>query len=173
MIERIISAVLLSGILFTTVSFAETKQPRNEPIQFEITTHLGDNQTFKQGDVISFMVSLDKDAYLSLIYQDASGNLIQILPNELASNNFYEAGLFLAVPNREQAFRLTVSPPFGRETLWGFASSAPLPTLTGESLHNGFVIIGKDMAEVLKTLRPKQTGIQYGEAKTTLTTIAD
>jgi len=160
-------------MLFTSVCFAETKHLSNDPIELDITTHLGDRQTFKQGDVISFMVSLDKNAYLSLIYQDASGDLIQILPNKLSSHHFYKAGLFLAIPNSEQPFRFTVSPPYGEETLWGFASSKPLPTLTGQPRPNGFVFVGKDISSILTLFRSHQEGIRYGEATTRLTTIED
>jgi hypothetical protein len=103
-----------------------------------ITTHLGDTQTFREGDIVSFYVSLEIDAYLVIVYQDAGGQLNVLLPNPIQPNNFFKAGWFIPIPNEHNPFQFRITAPFGQETLWVFASDKPLPTIdthtaTGDS----------------------------------------
>ena len=53
-----------------------------KPIAVDVTTHLGDKQTFLKGDSISFLLSLDTDAHLLAFYEDAAGDLTQLIPNK-------------------------------------------------------------------------------------------
>ncbi len=64
----IIPFFLLSVIHGKSDASSEVLGKRNH-ININITTHLGDHQTFMEGDVISFFLSLDKDAYLLVIYE--------------------------------------------------------------------------------------------------------
>ncbi len=48
------------------------------PIEVGLTTHLGDRQSFVDGDRISFLLSLERDAYVYLFYRDADKNLLQL-----------------------------------------------------------------------------------------------
>lgn len=141
-------------------------------IQIEITTHLGDKQTFKEKDRLSFLVSLDHDAYLLMIYEDAAQNLIQVIPNRYRDDNQYRAGLFISVPNRDEPFRFTVSPPFGRETLWVFAASKPFPQLQGVAFDNGLKKLTAQRAALFSKIRRIQSRALYGEASTTIFTQA-
>jgi hypothetical protein len=97
-----------------------------QPFNLSVTTHLGDKQTFREGDLVSFYVSLDKDAYLTILYQDAGGQLSVLLPNTLHPENFFRAGLFIPIPNEQNPFQFRITPPFGKETLWVFASDKSL-----------------------------------------------
>ena len=86
-------------------------------IDIDITTHLGDQQTYVAGDSIEFLMNLSQDAYILILYIDAAGNIIQILPNGLVTNNFIKAGLYINIPDQSTPFQFTVSAPFGRETV--------------------------------------------------------
>ncbi len=134
------------------------------PINVDITTHLGNKQTFLEGDTISFFLSLDTDAHLLVIYEDAAGHLTQLVPNSLLGKSLYKAGLFITLPDKDAAFHFKVRAPFGEETLWAFASDAPLPELEGEYLKNGLKQIKPDMAAIKRQLlKHKQTA--FGETK--------
>jgi len=148
-----------------------TSAPANK-IGIDITTYLGDKQTFKQGDTLAFLVNLDKAAHLLLVYQDAANNLIQIIPNRYRPQDHYPAGLFIAVPGDKEPFEFTVKPPFGEEKLWAFASQSQFPELEGEQLDNGLKKLTGDLASILLRVRPGKHGAIYGEASTTIITVA-
>ena len=93
-----------------------------ESIPLELTTHLGDQQKFVEGDEIQFLLSLGQDAYIYMYYIDADNKISQILPNENQQSNFYTAGYFLTIPEYENHYRFTISGPFGHESIWVLAS---------------------------------------------------
>lgn len=168
---------IFSTVFFSVPSFAigPHKSPvaRKNPISLEITTHLGDNQKFVHGDTISFFVSLDHDAYLLIIYETADKKLIQILPNSYNKKNYYRRGDFFQVPNEEQPFKFTVSPPFGREKIMAFASHRSFPTLAGTTTKSGIRLLSGNKKNILGIIRKhgRRYGA-YGEAKLNLVTSA-
>lgn len=129
-----------------------------ESIEVQITTHLGDQQVFRAGDNVSFLVSLNQDAYLHVIYQDASGQLTQILPNSQLSTAHYKAGQFISIPSNKDNFEFFISAPFGEEIIWIIATkqSLFLPMLVpSEKLSNGMFNLYTDMADIKTVLRGK------------------
>ena len=121
--------------------------------ELEITTHLGDKQTFRAGDTLSLLISINREAYLLLIYQDANGDLIQIMPNARHDNNFYQAGFFFGVPNAQENYRFEVKPPFGRETVHAYAFATVSPQLEGDLLADGFKKLSAPFSELDQKLR--------------------
>ncbi|GMR16830.1 MAG: hypothetical protein BMS9Abin31_1217 [Gammaproteobacteria bacterium] len=95
-------------------------------ISLELTTHLGDQQQFVEGDEIQFLLSLGQDAYIYMYYIDAANNITQILPNVKQQNNFYKAGYFLTIPEYENLYRFTINEPFGKEAIWVIASDSSI-----------------------------------------------
>ena len=106
------------------------------PIPVELTTHLGDRQTFVEGDEIQFLLSLGSDAYIYMYYIDADGNVSQILPNVQQPGHHYAAGYFMTLPEYENGYRFIVRPPFGEESVWVFASDVDMDLASGLSLEN-------------------------------------
>lgn len=125
----------MAGIALITAAGLSALAADSRTIDLSVTTHLGDAQTFVEGDMVSFYVSLDTDAYLSILYQDAGGGLEVLLPNALYADTFFKAGLFIPIPDEQTPYQFRVTAPFGRETLWVFASDIPLPSLS--SNHTG------------------------------------
>ena len=82
---------------------------------------------YRAGDRISLLVSLDRDAYLLVVYQDAEYNRHQIVPSEYQPDNFYRSGFYFPLFNERSAFEMVVSAPYGLETVWVYALTAPLP----------------------------------------------
>lgn len=148
------------------VEAAEQKQ-----INIDITTHLGNVRNYREGDKVSFLISLDTDAYVLVLYQNAGGEVIQLLPNKNLKNHFYKAGLFLNLPDPNSAYVFEIQAPFGRETLWAFAADVPLPELSGRYLADGLKKLVVSMASIRKTVagHPKSA---YGEARLLLHTKA-
>lgn len=87
-------------------------------VNVEITSFLGDNQTFVAGDSMQFLINLSTDAYLHLFYENANGQVVQLIPSVLQQNSFYKAGDFIVFPPEDGDIQLSVSAPFGSERLW-------------------------------------------------------
>jgi len=119
-----------------------------EPLSVEITTHLGDAQRFQTGDELTFLVNLNKKAYLTIVFQDAGGALIQILPNRKATSNLYDPGWYFAVPNARDPFMYRVAAPYGNEYVYVFASDKPLPELAGAETGGGLRLLQGDVAAI-------------------------
>jgi len=117
-------------MLYVALSLLSTGATANQTINLSVTTHLGDTQSFREGDMVSFYIGLEKDAYVTIVYQDASDRLSVLLPNALHPNSFFQAGLFIPIPDDRNPFQFRITAPFGTETLWVFASDKPLPPLS-------------------------------------------
>ena len=143
-------------------------------IILDVTSHLGDGQTYQQDDVISYFVNTDKDAYLLLIYEDAAHNLIQILPNRFSGKRKYQAGNYIEVPGTRDKFEFVIKEPFGLERLWAFAATRDFPALAGRELENGLILLSERLENILHRLRTfgSNPNIDYGEAQTMITTVA-
>ena len=158
-----ICLMILPGSLLSTRVRAETQGGKRDKMTVSITTHLGDRQTFQKGDPLSFLLSLNRDAYLLLIYENAAGKLLQVLPNPFEGQRLYRAGLFMPFPDRTASFRFKIDAPFGKETLWAFASDLPFPRLEGKPLKNGFKLLTSELSVIRTQIRSAQVGA-FGEA---------
>ena len=163
-LNRFVPLLLL--FLSITVYAGNTNIESTATIKAEITTHLGDNQVFTEGDIISFLINLSHDAYIRIIYQDASNNLIQLAPNTKSKNIHYPAGDFINIPDTKNNFLFKVGPPFGKETLWLFASTKPQKELSGKQLNNGLILLDKKIETIKLTL------LDYAKSKNTKLSIA-
>jgi len=152
-----LSALHLSGSTIATEITSETTA-----IHVTITTHLGDEQHFREGDEISLLLNLNHNAYVLLVYQDAKGNLIKLFPVRKNDNGWVHAGDFIPFPRRTDGLRLVVAPPFGEERVWAFAAAKAFPAQPLLDIPN---------IKALRT-RLQQSGIFYSEAHTRLKTQA-
>ncbi len=150
MFKSKLTATLFALLLvYAGAGFAATDE---SPLRIGITTHLGDHQEFQQGDRVQFLLDLNRDAYVLLIYQDASGALTQLVPNAIEKNGFYKAARYLSIPDARIPFEFVVGPPFGTETVWAFGSNAPFPELHGATLKNGLKRLDQPLAVVTSLL---------------------
>jgi len=147
----------LSGAVIATEA-----PPETAAIHISITTHLGDEQHFREGDEISLLLNLDRDAYVLLVYQDAAGKLIQLFPNRKNDSGRIPAGNFIPFPRRADGLRLVVAPPFGEEQVWAFAAAETFPARP---------LLNVPDINTLRT-RLRRFGVVYSETYTLLKTHA-
>ncbi len=143
-----------------------------EPLQVNITTHLGDRQEFQAGDRVQFLLDLSRDAYILMIYQDARGVLTQMIPNTTDRSGFFKVARYLGIPDARTPFEFIVGPPFGTETVWVYAASQPFPELEGAVLDNGLKRLNESqsgMAAALQTYA-RQKDLHYVSAQVQLRT---
>lgn len=123
---------LLSAILMLAACGSTQKR---EGMHVDITSFIGDKQSFRVGDELSFLISLNENAWLYMYYENAEGNVYQLMPSVLYTDNHASAGDFIAFPSLDAAFNLEISPPFGEEHVWLLASEKEL-TLPRYANHN-------------------------------------
>ncbi|XOV88781.1 MAG: DUF4384 domain-containing protein [Pseudomonadota bacterium] len=88
--------------------------------------------TYQAGDQLKIYLQGNKPFYARLIYVDAKGNSIQLLPNQHRRDNYFQGGTLFEVPTAQDRFDLTVGEPFGKETLYLYASTMPLGQVEAE-----------------------------------------
>lgn len=149
-------------------------EPALETIHLQVASHLGDGQTYQDGDSVTWFVSADRDAYLLLIYEDVARNLIQLLPNRYSGNAPIKAGSFVQIPGKQDRFEFTITAPYGLERVRAFAATRPFPALPGAELENGLSLVQLGLDQVIATLRRhgQTPGVAYGEAETIITTVS-
>ena len=125
-------AVALAAITPASNAFAATSGQEIDTIPVELTTTVGHQQEFYEGDEIQFLLSLGDDAYIYMYQVDAKGKIVQILPSSKQSSHFYEKGFFLTVPNYDDLYRFIVARPYGESTIWIFASNNEVTGLSSQ-----------------------------------------
>lgn len=165
--KRFIVVIFFYCLTGNVLADSEKPGSRLEPINVEITTHLGDEQTFIAGDQVSFMLSLDKSAYIYLFYQDAANNIIQLLPNHKQISNHYQPGLFMSIPDPKADIKFTLQPPFGKEQLWAFATDKKLARFSVSPSANKLKQINQSIDKIRKAIK-SQVVTSYGESLLTI-----
>jgi hypothetical protein len=140
-------------------------------IGVEVTTYLGDQQNFREGDVVSFLLTLERDAYITAIYVDADNNLFRLIPNSRQTSHYFQANLFIPIPPQNAGYNFRVQPPYGNETLWVFASDSESPKLDGKNLDNGLVQLTENIDAIRKAIKAAAKHA-FGEAKVSINTSA-
>lgn len=161
--KKIITLCLLLTIIAGCDTSAKTTitAGRVEPdtVPIELTTHLGGQQQFVEGDEIQFLLSIGQDAYIYMYHLDADGKLVQILPSPNQDGHFYKAGYFLTIPEYEDLYRFKISEPFGEESIWVIASDQSI------TLDQPL-----DSIDVIKNTIKRSSKQAYGEYELEITT---
>ncbi len=101
------------------------------PLTIRIWTN---KEEFTDGDTMKIYLKGNKPFYGRLIYVDAEGNNLQLLPNPYRKKNYFQGGVIYEVPTGEDRFSLTVGKPYGREKVILYASTSPLGQLSTTNL---------------------------------------
>ena len=117
-----------------------------------------DKEGYTGGEAMKVYIRGNKPFFARVIYVDAEGTSIQILPNPYRKDNYFPGGVWHSVPDGRDRFDLVVSPPFGEEQMIVYASSKPLGAI-------GLVASGAVYAvdEKPKQISAKTRGIKITE----------
>lgn len=102
-------------------------------------------QTYKNNESIQLEFTGNKDFYGKVIYSAIDGSLIQLLPNKFNSRDHFKGGQTYTVPGPQDQFELTVSPPFGEEHIYIYASESPLQNINTISAEQGLATIPENL----------------------------
>ena len=101
-----------------------------------------DKSSYKEGDKFRVFIKSNKSFYGTVVYQDASGTKVQLLPNPYRKENYFEGNKEYELPSAADKYDLIVTPPFGGEKITVFASTSPLGELTTEPAGKVFLVTG-------------------------------
>lgn len=158
-----IALIVLICLSYLNTSLADPVEQSLQTINLELTTHLGDNQHFQQGDQISFMLSIDTAAYVYLFYRSSDSSIVQLIPNARQANHLYQPGFFIPVPDQNAEFEFTAQPPFGEDKVWVFATDKPVAELYGKSLDSGLMLMTLNIHQIRSAIK-RQSSKVYGES---------
>jgi len=85
-----------------------------------------DKKQYKESEKIKIYIRGNKPFYARVVYKMINGELRQLFPNPFRQSNYFNGGAIYAIPSPEDQFELEVEPPFGKETIVVYASTAPL-----------------------------------------------
>jgi hypothetical protein len=85
-----------------------------------------EKKEYRKGEYIRVYLKGNRPFYARVLYRDAKGKLLQILPNAYRNENYFQGGIVFEIPSGNDQFQLEVSPPFGEEQIVLYASTAPL-----------------------------------------------
>lgn len=88
-----------------------------------------DRSEYREGERVKIFLKANKPFYGRVIYREAGGREIQILPNPYRSENYFNGGVVYELPGGGDRFDLEVAPPFGAERITVYAATAPLGDL--------------------------------------------
>lgn len=77
------------------------------------------------GEKIRVFVKGNRPFYGRVIFEDASGTKLQILPNPYRKESYFNGGVVYEIPSGEDRFDLEASLPFGKERITLYASTSP------------------------------------------------
>jgi hypothetical protein len=85
-----------------------------------------DKASFKAGEKINLFIKGNKPFFARIVYVQNDGSLVQILPNPLNKDNYFNGGAIYSLPSDKDSYELVVEPPFGEEKIIVYAGTAPL-----------------------------------------------
>jgi len=112
---------------------AEFSDDPSAPLKVKAWTN---KKEYKAGEKIKVYVKGNKPFYARVLYKDASGVTLQLLPNPYRTDNYFNGGVIYEIPAGNDKFDLEVNPPFGDEIVLVYASSTPLGEI-GLEAQNG------------------------------------
>jgi len=91
-----------------------------------------EKKEYKANDKVKIFLRGNKPFYARILYRQADGTLLQILPNPYRKDNYFQGGVVYEIPSGPDRFELEVSPPFGEEEFIVYASTGELGNLEVE-----------------------------------------
>jgi hypothetical protein len=110
------------------------------PLKVQLWT---DKQEYKQGEKVKIYLKANKPFHARVLYKDAAGHFLQLLPNPYRSENYFNGGVIYEIPSGNDRFELEVSPPFGGEDILVYASTSPLGDINLAAQGDVYRVVSK------------------------------
>ena len=141
------------------------------PLEFRVWT---ERKAYRKGEKIKIFLKGNKDFFAHVIYVDASGNCITLLPNAYRADTRFSGDIVYTIPDNDDRFDLEVGEPFGNESIYAFGSTLPLGRVAGPDVGAGLSLCPGGVAQTRGVVfAQREQGGRKGErfeAKAALTT---
>ena len=125
-----------------------------------------DKQEYRQGERVRIFVRGNRPFYARILYRDAEGRTLQLLPNPYRMENYFRGGVTYEIPEGDRdRFSLEVSPPFGKEQLVLHAASAPLGDLDLEATGGVYTVKTRARDLGIKSRGPQHQGYEWNPSR--------
>lgn len=136
-----------------------------------------DKSLYHAGECINIFLKSNKDFYARVIYVNAQGDILQLLPNQLRKDNYLKGGQVVAIPDAIDGFKLKVGPPYGKEKIIVYASSALQGEIASTPVGKSLIKVKSDLPTVGTAVRSisikeaKNDGTEFFEETVEIETI--
>ncbi|QDU25099.1 Caspase domain protein [Anatilimnocola aggregata] len=132
------------------------------------------NREYREGDSLTVNVTSEEDAYLYVLYQQADGQVFQVFPNQIQTDNRVKARQAVRVPAETDLFRWVVGKPFGKEIIKVLATKEPVDVLSQPELLKGrFNPVSKQALKGVELELGADKPIRWGETDVEIHTYAN
>lgn len=98
-------------------------------LSLTLTTDRGPGATYRDGESLTLLVSVNRNAYLKLYHIDVNGVAQLIWPNRFGGSGRIAKGEALHFPDGTDGFKYLIGPPFGTEYIKAVASTVPFASM--------------------------------------------
>ncbi|MDD2365757.1 MAG: DUF4384 domain-containing protein [Desulfuromonadaceae bacterium] len=145
----------------------------SSPLDIKVWT---DKKEYLQGDNMKIFFKANKPFYAKIVYKQADGTLLQLLPNPFRDMNYFNGGVMYEIPCGTDRFDLEVSEPFGTETVTVYGSTSPTGVINVTPIAGaGVYSVNSNESELSLATRgvklsEKETVAEFAEVSTTAVT---
>ncbi len=129
------------------------------PLQIHVWT---DKKEYRSSEKIKIFIRGNRPFFARILYKDVKGSLLQLLPNPHRKDNYFQGGVIYELPAGTDEYDLTVTPPFGRESIIVYASTEPQGDVNVESAGSVYQVLSKPEVAGMQT-----RGIKFSKKEKT------
>jgi hypothetical protein len=122
-------------------------------LEAEITTHLGDHKVFQKDEQFRLLYSLSEASYVLVVYETAGDGLIQLYPNRLHQAEKIQSSWYSPLYSEDEVYHFRVSPPYGPEAVWLFASNSPIGMPEKRADAGSYYILAENLVGLTQRLQ--------------------
>lgn len=137
---------------------------KEAPLTVKVWT---DKNKYKVGESVTVFFQGNRDYYARIVDITPSGRIVQLLPNDYRTGDFFKGGKTYRIPGSGDRFDLLVTPPDGEEHIVVYASEAPLGEVSMESAGKGLRLYQgqqKDLASQSRSIKVVETETGAGNS---------
>jgi hypothetical protein len=129
------------------------------PLRIRVWT---DKKEYRSSEKIKIFIRGNRPFFARILYKDVKGSLLQLLPNPHRKDNYFQGGVIYELPAGTDEYDLTVTPPFGRESIIVYASTEPQGDVNVESAGSVYQVLSNPEVAGIQT-----RGIKFSKKEKT------
>ena len=95
-------------------------------------------EEYRQGENFTLFIKGNKNFFARILYIDSNGQILQLVPNQHKNKSLFHGSTVYQVPESSDIFHFEISPPFGKDQIILFASTAPQGNIQIEKYGSSF-----------------------------------